>query len=209
MNTNLHRSKPALEEVLNEIASARAAPDARQVRTWVEKFPEYKKEITDFTTAWIEMQVACDGDDVETEEIDSIVNRTMSCIQIMLHEHESHSDPIKSMLTQIHTANYDLDSFEKAIGVDRSILSCLMERLIEPATIPGQLVSRIADALRRPAGLIRAYLQQPSAPVAVFKARTRPRTCRATFADVVRGSSLTDAEKARWLAEPPDPAMQG
>ena len=75
-------------------------------------------------------------------------------------------------------------------------------------TVPLQLVRTLAGVLNRSIDRVRDYLRLPPQPVAAYKARKRPQVRQADFAEIVRHSQLSDAEKARWLAEPPDPALQ-
>ena len=75
-----------LEEVLNEIATAASPPDAQALRIWTARYPQFAHEIVHFATDWIEFESA-DGDNpltCEDEEVDRVVNRTMSRVQQLL-----------------------------------------------------------------------------------------------------------------------------
>ena len=198
---------PPLDEVLNEIATAPTPPDAKTVRAWTAKYPAFANAIVDFVTDWIEMDLVPTDLPPSEEAVDAAVSRTMSRVQILLDE-ANRAAPLTDLAHDIRSAGHDFTSFERTVGIDRSILDCLISRLVSPATIPGRLIQSVAAALNRSEDHIRDYLRRPLQMSAAFKARRRPAPRQADFGDIVRSSQLTDADKASWLAEPPDPAMR-
>jgi hypothetical protein len=199
--------KPTLDDVLTEIAAAPNPPDARDLRAWTAKYPEFAAAIVDFATDWVEMESVHHKHAVTTEDVDLVVNRTMSQIQMMLDAAERQA-ALTDLAADIRAAGHDLDSFQRAVGIDRSMLDCLIVRLVTPVTVPSQLVRALAGELNRSIERVRDYLRLPPQPVAAYKARKRPEVRQADFAVIVRHSQLSDAEKSRWLAEPPDPALR-
>ena len=198
--------KPSLDDVLAEIAALPAPPDAQQLRQWMSRYPEFTAEIVDFATDWVEMDAAEGVPEATQDEVSRIVNRTMSRVQQLLDAAER-SDWVQDLGTEITSAGHDLDSFQRAVGVDRSILTCLMARLVRPATIPLPLVQAMAEALNRSADQVRAYLVLPPQPSAAYRSRKQPVSKQADFSELVEHAALSDADRARWLAEPPDPAL--
>jgi len=199
--------KLALDEVLAEIAAAPNPPDAQLLRAWTAQYPEFADEIVEFATDWVEMEAAPSGAPLNDEDVDLVVNRTMSRVQAMLDAEERPAS-LTDLASDIRAAGYDFDAFQGAIGVDRSILDCLIARLVLPATLPARLVSALSVSLGRSLDAIRDYLRLPPQAAAAYRARTRPRNAQADFAMLVKHSALSDAEKERWLAEPPDPSLR-
>jgi hypothetical protein len=191
MTANQNRG-PALDDVLADIAAAPSPPDAQVLRVWTAKYPEFAAEIVDFATDWVEMEAARSEHVVTAEDIDVVVNRTMSRVQAILDAAER-PEVVTDLTADIRAAGYDLDAFQRVVGIDRSILDCLISRLIKPATVPVRLVQVLAEALNRTVECVRDYLCRPPQQVTAYKARN---------------SGLSDAEKARWLAEVPDPALR-
>jgi hypothetical protein len=197
----------SLDDVLAKLAALPAPPDAQQLRGWMSQYPEYKASIITFVTDWIEMEAAKVPHEVTTEDVDLVVNRTMSRVQQLLDQGKRPA-VIEDLAADISAAGHDLDSFQRALGIDRAMLTSLIERMVRPATIPLRLVTAMADALRRRIEHVRDYLRLPPQPAAAYKARTRPQPKQVDFAFIVQYAELPEPDKARWLAEAPDPALQ-
>ena len=197
---------PLLDDVLAEIAAAPAPPNARQFRAWVNRYPQFQSEIVDFVTAWIEMEAAAPACEAVQEEVDLAANRALSRIRELLDE-AARPVCIKNLVAEIQAAG-GFDAFQRAVGIDRSLLTCLEKRLIRPVTIPHRMVAAIARALNRDAAAVRDYLRLPPQPAAAYSARRQPALQQVDFAAVVAHADLPEAEKARWLAAPPDPAFR-
>ena len=198
---------PSLDDVLEEIAASTAPPDAQQFRSWVNRYPQFKAEIVDFATDWIEMEAVETGYDVTRDDVDLVVNRTMSRVQQLLDEAKRPTS-LSGLAADIEAAGHDLDSFQRTVGIDRSILTCLLERMIRPVTIPLRMVMAMAQALNREAEPVRDYLRlPPQLDAPAYKARSQPELQQRDFVDIVTNSTLPEAQKKCWLAEPPDPAF--
>jgi hypothetical protein len=200
-------SPPTLDEVLQEFITAETAPTAEHVRAWIKRYPQFEYEIIAFATTWVEVDNAPPGDPIKVSDIDHVVNHTMSRLQNLLFEEDAAAKTveIRDFVTVIKAAGHELDSFEQAIGVDRSILTCLIERLILPKTIPGRLIASIAVILRLSREAVRHYFEDPPRSRAAHRARQRPVIRQVSFADAVRDSTLPEQDKRRWLAEIPQP----
>lgn len=196
-------SPPTLDEVLQEFIAAGTAPTAGHVREWINRYPQFSHEIIAFATTWIEVDNASPGNPIEASDIDRVVNRTMSKIQNLLFEEEAAAKTaeIRDFLVVIKAAGHDLDSFEQAIGVDRSILVCLIERLIEPTTLPGCLIITIAEIVRLSIDTVQNYFAGPPKPQAAHRAKQKPVIQQVSFAEAVRSSTLPAQDKIRWLTE--------
>ena len=199
-NTN-----PPLDDVLEEMASAAAPPDARQLRAWVERYPQFRAEIVDFATAWIEME-AVPASEAAQDEVEIVVNRALSRVRELRSEGAKPA-AIGNLAAEIQAAG-GFDAFQRAAGIDRSMLTCLEKRLIRPATIPARMVAAVAQALGRDAAAVRGYLRLPPHSAAAYKASRQPELKQVDFAEIVRHADIPEAEKARWLAAPPDPAFR-
>lgn len=206
MTTNQDRT-PSLDEVLAEIAASSTPPDATQFRNWVNRYPQFKAEIVDFATDWIEVEAMKTPNKVTQDDVALVVNRTMSRIQQILYE-DDRPTSLKDLAADIEAAGHDVDSFQHAVDIDRSILTCLVERMILPSTIPLRMVRAIAKVLNRDAKQVRDYLQlPPQRAAAAYRARGQPNPLQMTFSYIVSLADLSEDKKTNWLAEPPDPEL--
>lgn len=206
MTANSNR-KPQLEEVLDEFSGLSSSPDAATLRTWTKEYPEYARELVAFATDWVAMDAARVERVVTAEDVDVVVNRTMSRVQAALDAAER-PETLTDLAADIVAAGHDFDSFQRTVGIDRSMLDCLIMRLTKPATLPALLVRLVAGALNRPLDALRGYFRLPAQLAAAHRSRTRPAPTQVDFAMLVQHSQLSEPEKDRWLKEPPDPGLQ-
>ena len=203
---NTANSKITLDDVLNDIASLPAPPDRKTFRWIVDQHPAYREEIIDFVTDWIAMEAVLPQHETTQEDVNRVVNRAMSQVQRILRQSEE-SAPIQDLAVAVHEAGRDLRSFERSVGIDRTLFTSLADRRIRPQTIPRRLLTAIARSLCTPVGAVRRYLCLPPRHAAAYSAITAPKLDQVDFEVAVLGSALSDKERRLWLAEPPDPTM--
>lgn len=199
--------KETLDDVLAEISAMPVPPDDQQLRGWLNRYPEFKASIIDFVTDWVDMEASRAPHDVTPEDVNLVVNRTMSRVQQALDEADR-PPAIHDLAAEITSAGYDLGSYQRTLGIDHSMLTCLAERMVKPATIPLRLVQDIAYTLQRSNELVRAYFRKPPQLSAAYKARRQPERKQVEFSYIVEHADLTPPDKAKWLAERPDPALR-
>jgi hypothetical protein len=199
-------NKPDLEAVLDEFASLSGPPDAATLNAFIADHPQFERELIEFATDWVATDAARHRQPVTAALVDSIVNRTMSRVQSMMDEADR-SPEIVDLAADIKAAGHDLESFQRAVGIDRTILDGLIDRLVIPATLPARLVTMAAAALKRSADQFREYVLIPPRLAAANKSRGRPSATQAEFQIFVRDSGLPEEDRTRWLAEPPDPKL--
>ena len=200
--------KPDLDTVLDEFACLSGPPDVETLRAWVGKYPQFEAELVEFATDWVATDAARTELPVTTDAVSGIVNRTMSRVQALLDAAERPAK-IADLATDIRASGHDFESFQRAVGIDRSMLDSLIDRLVKPPTLPARLVASVADALKRAADEFRDYVRLPPRLAAASKARSRPRATQVDFSMLVEELELSKPDKDRWLAEPPDPALKG
>lgn len=198
------------EELFTELAALPHPPEGAVLRAWLADFPQYRKEIIDFVTAWAAKETTRFDAEPGEEEILLVGNRAMSALQDKLAAWDNPA-PVADLTTEIAAAGHDEVSFEAAVGIDRLILSGLVGGSVKLASIPAKLVSNIAAALRRNADQVRAILResQKRRPLVAYKAKGKPVPREVDFKELVAHSELEEADKARWRAEPPDPELNG
>jgi hypothetical protein len=137
------------------------------------------------------------------EDVNTVVNRTMSRVNQLLFESRK-SEKLTDLFVDIKASGHDGDSFRRLLGIDHSILDCLAKRLVSPASVPRRLVEAMASALNREVDVLRQFLLMPPVPATAYKSRKKPQVQQMDFKDLVAHADLTDAEKRRWLVEAVD-----
>lgn len=204
------KEKPTLDDVLNEFVAAYEEPTAEALESWAARYPQFRKELVDFTAAWAEQLVLPPAPELSAEQEKLLVDRAMSHVQNVVFKREqseatqSQARAVTSLTGEAKRAGMSAQEFAKACGLDLALVTKLNRRQIKPRSIPARLVSHIARLLQTTVEAIGEYLEQPPQALAgrAFLARGKPESAgQQSFADAVRGSSLSDAEKARWLDE--------
>jgi len=201
--------RPTLDEVLADIATLPAAPVGSDLREWINRYPQFKTEIIDFVTDLADMETFAAPVTTTNDEVDLIVNRTMSRVQQIMDE-EKQTSPLTDLLMDIKAAGHDLDSFQRQVGIDRSLLTCLANRFVRPSTIPYLLISLIATALNRRIEAVREYFLLPmQINAAAYKSKKPPRPQQQDFSVLIGYADLDEIKKSEWLSQPPDPELGG
>jgi len=209
-----NRNTMTLDDVLNEFVAENDGPTAQNLAEWAGRYPQYRRELVDFAAAWAQQLVLPPAPELGPETEKVLIERTMSHVLNVAYERDvkargqAESDgPIDSLTGQAERAGMNAQEFAKSCGLDLALVSKLNSRQIEPQTIPARLVKHIARLFGNSVAAVTAYLVLPPQALAgrAFLARDKPAsTGRQSFADAVRASSLTEAEKARWLDEVTD-----
>lgn len=76
--------EPSIDDVLHELAALPEPPSASALRVWLNRFPKFKREIIEFVTDWLEMEALGREFPITQEDIDQVVNLTMSEVQRQL-----------------------------------------------------------------------------------------------------------------------------
>jgi hypothetical protein len=120
------------------------------------------------------------------------------------HPQQLGEKTITSLTGDAKNAGMSVADFAKGCGLDLALMAKLNNRQISPETIPSRLVSHIARLVGRTVDGVMEYLGGPPQLLSEvsFMSKKKPRRFeRQSFADAVRASSLSKAEKARWLDE--------
>lgn len=92
----------------------------------------------------------------------------------------------------------------QSMGMPRSLLTALRDRLPEPSSIPDRTSRRLAAALDASVEVVRDYLSQPPAIIstAQFKADQKPsQQGRVSFKDLVANTEMSDDEREALLQD--------
>jgi hypothetical protein len=167
--------------------------------------------LIEFAAAWAEQMVLPEAPGLTADEEERIVDRVMSHALNVSFKRDgeapartSGENAITSLTGDAKNLGMSVAEFAKGCGLDLVLVTKLNNRQVLPDTIPSRLVSNIARLVGRTAETVSKYLTGPPQAVSAysFLSEKKPQQFeRQSFADAVRASSLSEAEKARWLDE--------
>jgi len=209
------RDESVLDDVLHEYASCPGGPSHSTLTEWVKSYPEFRKELEEFTAAWI-LQEALPPQQPEVVDEETLVLRAMSAVQQVLYEeqpdHAADCDPaaaedpsgLDSLMAAGQELGLDARALAESCELSVPLIAKLDRRLIAFASVPRQLSDRLAEVLRTSTAAVKAYLQQPMvlAEGARYRSSTRPAlpTEQQDFFDAVRADPTLSADRRkRWL----------
>jgi hypothetical protein len=98
----------------------------------------------------------------------------------------------------------------QALNVPRSFLTALRDGLVEPSSVPGPFVRRLAQAMDSGIESVRAHLERPQeTPLGLaFKSDGKPEhKGKTTFRDLVRDTPMTDEQRRPLLQDLADDGL--
>lgn len=205
-----HEWQISIEDVLNEYVASSAKPDQVHLEAWIQRYPQFKQELIEYTIAWSLMEQLPPHPDVEEVDQETLTLRGMSVVKNILHQKDQPADnaSIDSLLKEGQKLGFDINNL-----ADSSWLSVRLFRKLDLCqflymSIPKQAIQRIAQTLRCSETVVDAYLQQPkkSAKYMNYRATSRPASNQPQedFFEAVDGDPTLDEEKRRyWSALKP------
>ena len=205
---NRRVDQEVLEDVLDAYVASGVGPNS-PLEAWTRRYPEFEREIIEFAASWSLMTWLPPAPNAGEVTEETLVLRGMSVVQNILHGQstKSASDPavpFESLIVEGQERGLEPRRLAHAVGLGDSLLRKLDRRLIALATIPDELIDRLAQAIEREATNITAYLQQDP----ILAARTEHRSEQAPklmaqedFFNAVRADPTIGREHAEhWYA---------
>lgn len=201
----------SLDEVLDAYLEASDGPDRKLLAEWIARYPQFERELIEFTVAWIQSEklpeVPGDPQD-KTAMLQAGLKIAQRAYEKMIAENQvpkssSHSELV-SLILEGSRFGWTPDQFAQRMNVSLEILRKFEQKMIIAATIPTRLIEDIGDAIQRDPADIVAYLQQPATMQADLrhKSRRSPRIGNPqNFFEAVRSDAeLSDEQRAYWLS---------
>jgi hypothetical protein len=224
-----------LEDVLDAYAAADPGPGNATLKEWIREYPQYARELMEFTAQWQLLEWADDGPGVNrgpsseiVSEGDSHFLRGMSAAQSAFYELRAkrqreqevaiptaqpattNEAPISSLPDAAKRINLSYAELRERSGLSDALLQKLNRRLIDPITIPARVLSDLATVLQYDPAAVAAYTRLPPvfAAGAQHRANQAPALAenREDFFTAVRNDlTLPVARKEELLALPLHP----
>lgn len=205
---SIREKKIPLEDVLNNYVSTEQNPSHEGLTKWIQQYPEYKKELTEFTVNWglIEHLPHVLGSDEVNQE--TLVLRAMSIVEDRLHAAKKRMKITEAIGTDLlatcKSSGMDVDTMASRCRVSVPIMMKLSRRFIEYSTIPPELIECIATTINRSTQAVIDYLRRPiSVKGMQFSAKTTPKlpNKQEDFFDLVRDDQTLGEELQNyWLS---------
>ena len=201
-----------LEEVLNAYIAEASSPTHSALKQWTKRYPQYEKELIDFTVNWILMNELPSASDAESVDETTLVLRAMSVVQNRLHtlrtQSQKKKDKIAGLLTEGNRLGLSIQQMADYCELSVVIVKKLDQRLIDYKSIPAVVVNCIAKELRFAPPIVSEYLQLTAtrAKGARYSARAAPKLPaeRENFFDAIRSDpTLDEKRRIHWLALDP------
>ena len=82
---SVREKKIPLEDVLNDYVSTEQNPSHEGLKKWIQQYPEYKRELTEFTVNWSLMEHLPHVLEPHEVNQETLVLRAMSIVEDRLH----------------------------------------------------------------------------------------------------------------------------
>ena len=201
----------SLDEVLDAYFEAAEEPDRKVLAEWIARYPQFERELIEFTVAWIQAEELPDNPGTSQAKpamLQAGLKIAQQVYEKMSAEKEvpkssSHSKLV-SLILEGRRLGWTPDQFAQRINVSLEILRKCEQRMFLAATIPTRLSEEIGDAIQRDPADIVAYLKQPP----IMQEGLRHKSRRAptigapqNFFEAVRtDAELSDEQQAYWLS---------
>lgn len=189
-----------LTDVLEEYALA--APhgfDQSILRQMSETYPQFAGDLKDFAAARTVVKYAPEAE-ISTEEEARYRQIGMETLRTVLSENAA---SLESLTDAAKAKGLNRSKFAAALGLSVSLVQYLEKRRLDFATIPKNVIAKVAQVLETGEDLVANYLNQSAvSPVNTsFKAAERPEELKPkSFAEAVReDQQLSNEEKRRLL----------
>ena len=161
---NMPMEQKRLEDILDAYVASGVGPNS-PLDEWIRRYPEFERELIEFAASWSLMKWLPPVPNAEEVDEETLVLRGMSVVQNLLHRQSAESAsgavaPFESLIAEGRERGFEPRRLAHAVGLGDSLLRKLDRRLIAYASLPQELISRLAQVVQREATSITAYLQQ-------------------------------------------------
>lgn len=191
------------EEIMRITAQFVAEQEAGQrprLEDYARRYPQYVDEITDFVTYYYAMEA---GLPTDTASVPSLSAGSRAALDLAWERIDTpFASSSLTLSTLARRQHYPLARLASMLNLSVDIVEQLARRQLEPATIPGELLQRLARVLTQSLGAIRQALGLPELPSTPFLAEERAAyntPHQTSFREAISASSqLSAAQRKHW-----------
>jgi hypothetical protein len=201
------RETVPFEDLIDTIMLDEPEPSYEALRRWQARYPEHRERLASFFATWAVQEEAPDDEEVAIDE-----ERVHAAV--LAHAQRLLERPVPRLMEAAQVAGVSEDDLAARCDLDGSLIGRLDARVIEVATIPGELLRRLGEVLARTVEEVRQILDgppvevdaTPGAGAGAFAGAVQvlPRSDttglpdKIYFADAVRVSQLPPDLKRKW-----------
>lgn len=217
MKETPNTSPRELREAFYILSTAQDVPDARLLDDVVRRYPQFRKELTDFAIA-IAVDALRGDRAVEAAEaaidpntVSPAVSRAMSHFQNRLHAVTTGVTEVKSIRANVADvpnpfmglSRGEFRTFAMRLNANTVFVGKLRDRQIDPATMTPGFRTWAAEGLQVPLDVLIEHFAAPQAAPTrqFFNAEGKPSTgAQQSFEEAVKSSGLSEAQQ-KFLLE--------
>ncbi len=191
--------------ITEQFVTEQEAGQRPRLEDYARIYPQYVDEITDFVTYYYAVEV---GLPTDTTSVPSLSAGSRAALNLAW-ERVNTPLPVESVTLEMLAQRQRSSLARLATRLDLSvdIIERLAGRQLNPATIPHEVLQRLATLLGQSISVVRQALGLPNVPTTPMIAETRAsytissESTQASFREAIATSSqLSFAQKKRWLA---------
>jgi hypothetical protein len=191
------------EEIMRITAQFVAEQEAGQrprLEDYARRYPQYVDEITDFVTYYYAMEA---GLPTDTASVPSLSAGSRAALELAWERIDTpFASSTLTLATLARRKHYSLARLASILNLSVDLVEQLARRQLDPATLPGELLQRLARALSQSLGVVRQALGLPEMPSTPFLAEERAAyhtQHQISFREAILASSqLSDAQRNYW-----------
>ncbi len=187
----LRHTENELEKVLEGYAIETPAGNDRKIlKRWMRKYPQFAEDLMEFAARRAVIRNA-PAPEIPSEKAARYRNSGMESLGKFLSAREESSANLTSLTKLAKRFGMNKKNLADSLGLSISLVMYLEKRRLRFATIPNQMIERIAGVLKTSERAVAEYLQQGPAPAdgLNFKSDTRPKV------------DLSEGEESKDFAE--------
>ena len=197
----MNRAKPTLDQILHQLQKKVPSPTVDTAVVWGNRYPAYRREITEFVSEWMFQSIF--GDEPASFNEDRAHMRASSDFQNALFNYRLHGDTLPGLKAAAQHVNLDPADLAKMVRANIDFLEALEKRLVASESIPGTFLTELANALQVHPRLILNWMVsggvlRGARASGLRKVKGKRRFPVKSFEDVWRDCQLREDDLDHW-----------
>lgn len=196
-----------LDEVLDAYTLASQIPNRDILIEYIHRYPQFERELIDYTMAWMETNKLPSPAEMEPEDT-TFIQLGMAAAQQAFHQQEEIkriNSSFRSILEEAKLRGISANQFAIVLNLSILLIRKIDLRAITYNTIPFEIIQSFAEILERNVREIARYLTLPpmQPTTARYKSSKGPKLDeqRSFFDEVREDHLLSEEQRQYWLSK--------